>query len=211
MVINSENVLFIAKGIYITFTLLFGGLAIGILLGATLSYMRSLPYLRYISRSIVSIIRGTPLILQLSIFYFSFPVIFDVQLNAITAGVIAFGINSAAYLSEIIRAGMNSIPKGQFEAAKVLQIPKSKILFDIILPQVLRNIFPAFINEIIALLKETSIVSSIGVLDITRRSQIIAANNFSYFIPMVTAAFFYYLLVLIIEYLGQKLEGKFKF
>jgi polar amino acid transport system permease protein len=146
--------------------------------------------------------------LQLSLIYFSVPGIFGIKLSAIAAGVVAFGINSSAYVSEILRSGIESLPKGQFEAAKTLGIPQFYMWIDIIMPQVITNIFPAIINEIIALLKETALISMIGGMDVMRSSQTIAAEQYEYFMPLCIAGAYYYFLVLFIEFVGKKIEGR---
>jgi polar amino acid transport system permease protein len=111
-------------------------------------------------------------------------------------------------VAEILRSGIGSIPKGQFEAAKMLKIPTLYTWKDIIFPQVFAHIFPAMIGEIIALLKETALIATIGGADVMRRSQMVAAESFTYFIPLCIAGLYYYIIVLIIEYIGKKWEGK---
>jgi polar amino acid transport system permease protein len=163
---------------------------------------------RFLIDKLVDVIRGTPLILQLSLVYFSLPVL-GIRLSVLSAGIIAFGINSSAYVAEILRAGIESLPKGQFEAAETLGIPKYYTWKDIILPQVVRNVFPALVNEIIAILKETSIISVIGGADIMRHSQIVAAEKFEYFTPLCIAGLYYYALVSVIAFVGRKIEKKY--
>lgn len=195
-----------------TLTLLFGGISIGLFLGTVLAIARYRGSLSFGGISVVgmitSVVRGTPLILHLSLVYFSVPVIFGIKLSVLSAGVITFGLNSAAYVSEIVRSGIQSLPKGQFEAAKTLQIPTFYMWRDIILPQVLRNILPSVLNEVIALLKETALVSTIGGLDITRRAQVVAAEQFTYFMPLCVAGACYYAMVLAIEQLGRLIERR---
>ena len=156
----------------------------------------------------ISLFRGTPLILQLSLIYFTAPSIVGIKLGVIQAGIIAFGFNSSAYIAEILRSGIESIAKGQFEAAKTLKISKYYTWRDIILPQVIRNIFPSFINEIIALLKETALIGTISGMDIMRMAQILGAQQFTYFMPLCIAAAYYYLLVISIEFIGKIVEKR---
>lgn len=200
-----EQILFIGKGVFVTLQYTLAALTIGVSLGVTLAIVR-LSLLRWLIDSFVSLLRGTPLLLQLSFFYFALPGLLDVRLDIWQAGFIAFGLNSAAYVTEIFRSGIQSIPKAQFEAAKSLRINNFLLWKDIIMPQVFRNIFPALINEVISLIKETAIISVFGELDITRRSQVIAASNFSYFVPVCIAGVYYYSLVFIIERLANKIE-----
>ncbi|MDR0942825.1 MAG: amino acid ABC transporter permease [Holosporales bacterium] len=203
-----SNFLYIGSGIAISLELLLGGIIIGAVLGTLLSILRYKGICRSAINGFVSFIRGTPLILQLSVVYFVVPSFIGVKLGIISTGVIAFGINSSAYVAEIFRGGINSVPKGQFEAARSLEIPSYYMWKDIILPQVFINIFPAFVNEIVALLKETSLIVTIGGMDIMRKSQIIAAEQYEYFIPLCIAGIYYYCLVLLIEFIGRKIEQR---
>ena len=200
--------LFIGNGIAITIQLLFGGVAIGFILGMLFAVLRYKGIGVWFIDRWISILRGTPLILQLSFFYFSTPGLLGIKLSIVSAGILTFALNSSAYIAEIFRAGIESLPKGQFEAAKTLQIPNFYMWKDIILPQVFRNIFPAMINEIISLLKETALISTIGGMDIMRRSQALAAEHFTYFMPLCIAGAYYYVLVLLIEYIGEKIEKR---
>jgi polar amino acid transport system permease protein len=152
--------------------------------------------------------RGTPVILQLSFVYFALPALIGLKISVLLAGFLTFGLNSAAYIAEIFRAGIQSLPKGQFEAAKTLEIPTFYLWKDIILPQVIKAILPALINESIALLKETALIATIGGLDIMRRSELIAAEQFTYFIPLCIAGLYYYLMVLVLSQLGKIIENK---
>jgi polar amino acid transport system permease protein len=202
--------LFIGRGVGITLQLLAGGLLVGLALGILLAVLRYKCIGKWFVVSYVSVIRGTPLLLQISLIYFALPIVLKVRLGVITAGVIALGLNSAAYMSEILRSGIESLPKGQFEAAKTLGIPPFYTWRDIILPQVLANIFPAITGEIIALLKETALISVIGGADIMRRSQMVAAESFIYFTPLCMAGVCYYALVLSIEVLARRFEKKMR-
>ncbi|MDR3031373.1 MAG: amino acid ABC transporter permease [Holosporales bacterium] len=201
-----SNLLFIGSGILVTLKLLGGGILVGISLGGALSILRYSGICKPLINGLVSVIRGTPLILQVSLIYFSMPCVIGIKLDIISAGIIAFGLNSSAYVSEILRAGIESLPRGQFEAAKTLAIPNYFMWKDIILPQVIRNVFPAMVNEIVSLLKETAIISTIGGLDIMRASQMVAAQQYEYFMPLCIAGGYYYSLVLFIEYIGRKIE-----
>jgi His/Glu/Gln/Arg/opine family amino acid ABC transporter permease subunit len=155
-----------------------------------------------------SVFRGTPLLLQLSIIYFGTPGLLDYKISPMVAGVIAFSLNSAAYVSEIIRSGIQAIDRGQFEAAKALGVPSYLMMKDIILPQAVRNTLPSLVNETISLLKETALISTLGEEDIMRRAQLIAAETYTYFGPLMMAAVCYYVLVLILSALAKMLEKK---
>jgi polar amino acid transport system permease protein len=142
----------------------------------------------------------------LSFIYFIAPSILGFRLSFLWAGILAFGVNSSAYVAEILRSGIESLPKGQFEAAKTLEIPHFYMWRDIILPQVIVNIFPAMVNEVIALLKETALIAMIGGLDIMRRAQTVAAEQYEYLMPLCMAGVYYYGLILFIEFIGKKIE-----
>lgn len=202
--------LFIGKGVGISLQLLLGSITVGLVLGLILAILRYSGTAVFFIDKYISLIRGTPLLLQLSFIYFALPGLVGLKLSIITSGIVAFGLNSGAYMAEIFRAGIESIPQGQFEAAQTLEIPTVPMWKDIIMPQVLRQILPAIVNETITLLKETALITTIGGMDIMRSSQIIAAEKFTYFMPLCVAAFYYYLLVLIIEALGKYLERKVK-
>ncbi|KTD65160.1 amino acid ABC transporter permease [Legionella shakespearei] len=203
-----QNSLYIGKGIALTMQLLTVGFFIGIILGILWSICRYQGFARFIINRFISIMRGTPLILQLSFIYFASPFFLGMRPSILVAGIIAFGLNSSAYLAEILRSGIESLPKGQFEAAATLQIPTFYLWKDIILPQVIKNIFPAMVNETIALLKETALISTIGGMDLMRQAQSLAAQQFTYFMPLCIAGLYYYGLVLLLELIGKRIEQR---
>jgi polar amino acid transport system permease protein len=209
MLIN--DVIFIAKGIFLTLEITACSLFIGLFLAIILSILRFIGYLNLAINIFISVMRGTPLILQLSLFYFAFPSLTGIKLDVFFTAIITFGLNSSAYIAEILRSGIENIPKGQFEAAESLHIPFYNKWKDIILPQVFRNVLPALINEFISLLKETAIISTIGAMDIMRRAQIISATEFTYFAPLMVAGLYYYILVFAIERLSKRIENKNKY
>jgi polar amino acid transport system permease protein len=203
-----SNFLYIGSGIGLTLKLTFGGVFIGVIGGVLLSVLRYNDIGRPLINAIVSVLRGTPLLLQLSFVYFIVPDIIGFRLDLLSAGILAFGVNSSAYVAEIVRAGIESLPKGQFEAAQTLGISRFYMWKDIILPQVVMNIFPAMINEVIALLKETALIAMIGGLDIMRRAQTIAASQYEYLQPLCMAGICYYGLVRLIEFTGKSFEQR---
>jgi polar amino acid transport system permease protein len=204
------SVLFIGSAASVSLKLLAGSIFVGGFFGSILAVMRYRGLFRGVANRFVSIVRGTPLLLQLGIVYFSVPGLIGVRLDVMTAGIITFGLNSSAYIAEVLRSGIESLPKGQFEAAKTLGIPHFYAWIDIILPQVIRNSFSSIVNEAVALLKETAVISTIGGLDIMRASQIVAAQQFEYFLPLCIAGAYYYILVLAIECIGRKIESRTK-
>lgn len=155
-----------------------------------------------------SIFRGTPLLVQLMLIYYATPQLLDYQITALQAGVLTFGLNSAAYISESIRGGILSVDKGQWEAAMSLGVPKHRLLMDIVFPQAFKNTLPSLVNESIALLKDSSMVSIIGVADTMRWASLIQAKTFRAFEAFIVAALVYYVLVMALTTLGRYLERR---
>lgn len=155
-----------------------------------------------------SVFRGTPLLVQLMLVYYATPQLFNYQITALQAGVLTFGLNSAAYISESIRGGILSVDKGQWEAAMSLGIPKHRMMLNIVFPQAFKNSLPSLVNESIALLKDSSMVSIIGVADTMRWASLIQAKTFKAFEAFIVAALIYYVLVMALTLLGNYLERK---
>lgn len=203
---------YILKGIWVTLGFVLVAALLGFLLGTLLALFKigRISFLRWFADAYTSVFRGTPLILQLMIIYFAIPQLTGYDIPEFMAGVLAFGLNSAAYISEIIRAGIQAVDKGQREAAIALGIPYQKTMKDIILPQAMKNILPALINEFITLTKESAIVSTIGYLDIMRRAQVVGSNTYKYFEPFLVAGLIYYVLVMGLTVLGRAVERRLK-
>ncbi len=204
---------FILEGVVVTLKFTIISLLCGLPLGISLAICKISHFciLRKIAEIYTSIFRGTPLLVQLSIIFFATPQLTGYPISAFQAGILAFSLNSAAYSSEIIRAGIQAIDLGQWDAAKVLGISYKHTLAKIILPQAIRNILPALVNEMVNLLKESALVSVIGETDLLRRAQVVAAEKFLYFEPLLLAALLYFLMVLIISFFAKKLEKKLSY
>lgn len=200
---------YILEGIGVTLSFVIVSLILGLIIGIILTMMKigKVSFLRFLADAYTSIFRGTPLILQLSLIYFAAPQ-FNIDITAYMAGVLAFSLNSAAYVSEIIRAGIQAVDKGQREAAAALGVSDRPMLLHIILPQAFRNILPALFNEFINLTKESAIVSIIGVTDLMRRAQIVNAQIFSYFEALLFVGLIYYLLVMVLTIIGRLIERR---
>jgi polar amino acid transport system permease protein len=199
---------YIVSGVFVTLKYAISACLIGSLLGLLIAFLRMNhnSFLKNIARLYISVIRGTPLMVQLSIVYFGLSGILKAEISPFLAGLIAFSINSSAYVAEIIRAGINSVDHGQFEAAKALAIPYRYMMKDIILPQAIKNIAPSLVNEMINLTKESAIISIIGELDIMRRAQLIAASSYDFFTPLLIAGICYYTLVLVLTIIAEYIE-----
>lgn len=205
-----NNIKYITAGILITLQYSLISVSIGFILGSllTLCKISRMRYLQWFANIYTSIFRGTPVLVQLSIIYFGVPSLTGFKISAFASGIIAFSLNSTAYLSETIRSGILSVDKGQFEAAKALGVGYWSMMADIIFPQALRNILPALINEIVDMVKETAIISMIGVADIMRRAQIVAAQEYDYFTPLIIAALSYYIVVLGLSTFAKYVERR---
>lgn len=154
----------------------------------------------------IDIIRGTPLLVQLYLVYFGLATVLD--LNDFVSGVIAVSVNTTAYIAEIIRSGIQSVDKGQMEAARSMGMPKRMAMRKIILPQAMKNILPAIGNEFATLIKETSIVSLIGIHDLMYSSDTVRGATFTVFIPLLMTAFLYFVMTTTIAFFMDKLERK---
>ena len=154
----------------------------------------------------IDIIRGTPLLVQLYLVYFGLATVLD--LNDFVSGVIAVSVNTTAYIAEIIRSGIQSVDKGQMEAARSMGMPKRMAMRQIILPQAMKNILPAIGNEFATLIKETSIVSLIGIHDLMYSSDTVRGATFTVFIPLLMTALLYFVMTTTIAFFMDKLERK---
>lgn len=166
--------------------------------------------LRVLARVYVDIIRGTPLIVQAFFIYFGIPGALSIKIPAFTAGVIAISLNAGAYMVEIFRAGIMAVDKGQMEAARSLGLPYGKTMRLVILPQAVRKMIPAFINQFIISLKDTSLLSVIGIRELTQSGEIIMASNYRAFETWAFVAVFYFVLIMILTYVSRLVERKFK-
>lgn len=205
-----ENFIFIASGsiVILKYSLLsvFFGFIIGVIISMLAFSNRS--SFNKIAQFYVSIFRGTPLLIQLSLMYFGIPALLGIKISIFLAGVIGFSLNSGAYVSEIIKSGINSIDSGQFDAAISLGIPKNQMMVDIILPQVVKNITPSLVNELVNLVKETAVLSILGEEDIIRKANMISSKTYDVFTPMLMAGFVYYIIIFVLERLANFLKKK---
>ncbi|MCJ0930359.1 amino acid ABC transporter permease [Virgibacillus halodenitrificans] len=204
---------FMLEGIWVTLKFVSASIVIGFIIGTLLALCKitKIPVLKVLADIYTSIFRGTPLILQLMIFYFAVPQLTGYDIEPFSSAILAFGLNSAAYVSEIIRAGIMAVDKGQTEAAQALGVPYKSMMANIILPQAIKNILPALMNEFITLTKESAIVSVIGYLDIMRRAQIVGADIYRNFEPLLFAGVIYWLMVYVLTQLGKVVERRMRY
>ena len=212
-VIYDNRYKFILEGLFHTVLIAALAVIIGVVIGVVIALIRNyyetsgkLRFLNKLSTWYVDIIRGTPVVLQLMIIYY---VIFkSVDISTVVVGVLAFGINSGAYVSEIIRSGIRSVPIGQSEAGYALGLEYYQVMRYIVLPQAIRNILPALGNEFITLLKETSVGAYVGIIELTKASDIIASRTYDYFFPLIIIAIIYLIMTLGLTRVVQSMERR---
>ena len=206
----APSIPYIVRGILVTLQFTAISAVLGFLWGVVLSLFKISTFkpLVWLATAYTSIFRGTPLLLQIALVYYATPQLIGYNIPALLAGVITFTLNSGAYISETIRGGILAVDKGQREAALSLGIPYKPMMSDIILPQAIKNILPALVNESIALLKDSALVSTIGVADLLRRAQIVGAEKYIYFEPLLFAGVIYYLMVMVLTWSGYALERR---
>ncbi len=212
---ENDRYKYLVTGLKNTVIITLLALVIGLLLGVIMAVVRSvhdmmgkLTVLNAVCRVYITVIRGTPVVVQLMVIYF---IIFaSSSMNSVIIAAIAFGMNSAAYVAEIVRAGINAVPRGQLEAGFSLGLPFTSTMIMVIIPQAIRNILPALCNEGIALLKETSISGYIGITDLTRAGDIIRSQTFDAVAPLLIVAAIYLVIVIILTRLVGRLERRLK-
>ena len=208
--IREDRYMLLLDGIGVTIKVTILALIIGLILGflIALCNLSKNRVLKAIGGVYTDVIRGTPSVTQLMIIYF---VVFaSIHWAKWVIAAIAFGINSGAYVSEIIRAGILSIDAGQMEAGRALGLTKGMTMRHIILPQALKNVFPALCNEFIVLIKETAIVGYVGLMDIQKAGDFIKSATFLAFMPLVGTAIIYYVLIKILNLFLKRIEFKLR-
>lgn len=205
----------LAKGMMVTTEIFFVTLIFSLPLGLVVCWgkMSKISVIRWIVSAYISIMRGTPLMLQLMVVYFGPYFIFGIRISrgySLIAVFIAFTINYAAYFAEIYRGGIESMPAGQYEAAKILGYSKAQTFFRIILPQVIKRILPSVTNEIITLVKDTSLAFVVAVAEMFTLAKQIASSQTT-MVPFVVAAVFYYVFNLLVAVIMDKVEKKLNY
>ncbi len=201
------------KGTEITIVLAFFAVLFGTLLGLTLTLLRrsKIKPISYIATAYVEFVRGTPLLVQIYIIYIGLPKLIGVDMPDMTVGAIALALNSGAYISEIIRAGIDAVDKGQMEAARSLGMSQRLAMFEIIIPQAFKNILPALGNEFVSVIKESSMVSVIGVAELMYNAGIVRGNTALGLEPIIVAAVVYFILTFtmtrVLGYVERRLKA----
>lgn len=189
----------------------------GVILGTILTFMKRSTFtilkikpLRLLASIYIEIIRGTPMLLQIMIVYYAFDQLLGINMKPLPAGIIAVSLNSAAYVSEIIRAGIDAVDKGQYEAARSLGMSKYMAMKLIVMPQAITNILPAIGNEFVTVIKESSMASVIGVGEIMYSAQVITGSTYRAFEPLIVAAVLYFIITFTLGRLMNYLERRMK-
>ena len=187
------------------------GLVIGIIIGTLIATVRVLPKYKTLPRVLdgicsfyVGLFRGTPMVVQLLLFYYVLLPIMGIRMTSLSVSVLVFGLNSGAYISEIMRSGIQSVDQGQMEAGRAVGLSFGVTMMKIVIPQAVKNILPTLGNEFIALIKETSVVSFVGASDLYKAFNMIGTNSYEFMVPYLAMAVIYIALVMLIT-LGIKL------
>ena len=222
--VDDERWRYLVNGLANTLKITFASVVLGIIIGVIIAIVRStwdktgadmrpgvgkffLRLANGFCKLYLTVIRGTPVVVQLMIIYY---IIFAASNNGVGIAMLAFGINSGAYVAEIIRGGIMSIDAGQFEAGRSLGLNFTQTMRHIIIPQAFKNVLPALANEFIVLLKETSVAGYVSVIDLTKGGDIIRGRTYSAFMPLIAVALIYLVMVIFFTWLVGKLERRLR-
>ncbi len=207
----------VLEGLQNTLIIAVSGLLIGIVIGTLIATIRTMPKYKLLPKILnsicgfyVSIFRGTPMVVQLLIFYYVLLPLLGSNMTGVEVSVMVFGLNSGAYISEIMRGGIQSVDPGQLEAGRAVGLPFSVAMLKIIIPQAVKNILPTMGNEFITLIKETSVVSFVGATDLYVAFSYIGTNSYEFMVPYIVMALIYIVLVLMISLLVKLMERSLK-
>lgn len=202
------------EGLGVTLKIAVFAAMLGVIIGTLIAFMKlsvkrngKKTILTVIANIYIDIIRGTPSVLQLMIMWF---IIFSNSKNGVMVAVLSFGINSGAYVAEIVRAGILAVDKGQMEAGRSLGLSKAQTMIHIIIPQAVKNVLPPIGNEFIVLLKETAIVGYVSLTDLTRVANQIASRTYEAFMPLIGAAVIYFVVIKILTILLERFERRLR-
>jgi len=205
------------EGIIWTILISLISVLLGVILGTLLTFMKRSNFtifkinpLKLLATAYIEIIRGTPMLLQIMIVYYAFDELLGINMEPLPAGIIAVSLNSAAYVSEIIRAGIDAVDKGQYEAARSLGMSRFMAMKLIVMPQAISNILPAIGNEFVTVIKESSMASVIGVGEIMYNARVITGRTYRAFEPLIVAAVFYFIITFTLGRLMNYIERRMK-
>ena len=212
---EAEGYVKVVEGLQNTLKIAVMGLIIGILIG--IATIRVIPKYKVLPRVLnaictfyVALFRGTPMVVQLLVFYYVVLPIIGTNLPSVSVAIVVFGLNSGAYISEIMRSGIQSVDYGQMEGGRSVGLSFSTTMMRIVIPQAVKNILPTLGNEFIALIKETSVVSFVGATDLYVAFSYIGSNSYEFMVPYITMALIYIVIVCIITLLIKIMERSLK-
>ena len=207
----------VVQGLQNTLLIAVVGMLIGVLIGTIIATVRVLPKYKTLPRALnavcsfyVGLFRGTPMVVQLLIFYYVMLPLMGIKLPGVRVAMVVFGLNSGAYISEIMRSGIQSVDPGQLEAGRAVGLGFGPAMIRIVIPQAVKNILPTLGNEFIALIKETSVVSFVGAADLYVAFNYIGSNSYEFMVPYLVMAAIYIVLVLVISILVKLMERSLK-
>ncbi|TYR73418.1 amino acid ABC transporter permease [Rossellomorea vietnamensis] len=188
------------------------GLLFGFIIGLITALFRlsPIPPLRWIAIWFINFVRGTPFLVQLFFIYFGLNSLSFISFEPVTAGIVGIAINAGAYIAEIVRTGIQSIDKGQTEAARTLGLTSTQTMRYIVLPQALRRMLPTFVNQAIISLKDTSLLSVIGIAELTQRGQVVVSATYEPFKIWGMVALMYFVLIYLLTKLGDFIERRYE-
>lgn len=199
------------QGVLITLLFAIVTIVLGTIIGFLLFLLRQsrIQLFAYISKGYIAIIRGTPLLIQLYLIAYGLPrIIPGMNLGVFVSGLIALALNSSAYVAEIIRSGVQAVDAGQYEAARALGFSRRFTMWKIVFPQAIKHVVPSLVNEFVTIVKESSIVSILGIYDITRVADLVKASTFKVFEALVFAALLYFVITSILSYFIHLFERR---
>jgi len=206
VLIEKKGYVTVIEGLQNTLLIAITGLIIGILIGTLIATVRVLPKYKMLPRILnaicsfyVELFRGTPIVVQLLIFYYVLFPLMGIGMDGVQVSMLVFGLNSGAYISEIMRSGIQSVDIGQMEGGRSVGLSFGTTMMQIVIPQAVKNILPTLGNEFIALIKETSVVSFVGAADLYKAFNVIGSNSYEFMVPYIVMALIYIVLVLIIS------------
>lgn len=217
ILINKRGYIDVLQGLKNTMVIAILGLLIGVVIGIVIATIRVLPKYKALPKILngfctfyVGLFRGTPMVVQLLVFYYVLMPLLNIHMLSVNVAICVFGLNSGAYISEIMRAGILSVDPGQMEGARSVGLSYGTSMMKIVIPQAIKNILPTLGNEFIALVKETSVVSFVGALDLYRAFSNIGDAKYQYMVPYLAMALVYIVIVCLITLLVKFMERRLR-
>ena len=215
--IDQNGYVKVVEGLQNTLLIAITGLIVGIVIGTLIATVRVIPKYKRLPRILngicsfyVGLFRGTPIVVQLLVFYYVLLPLLGIRITGVQVSMLVFGLNSGAYISEIMRSGIQSVDPGQLEAGRAVGLSFATSMIDIVIPQAVKNILPTLGNEFISLIKETSVVSFVGAADLYVAFSFIGSNSYEFMVPYLVMAAIYIVLVVVISMMVKLMERSLK-